>query len=119
MAVTQTWPAGLPGPSDENLTYTYQPRVRTARFGDGYEARIADGLNHNPRNFTMEWPNLTTAQKDTINNFLIARGGWEPFNWTPPREGSSIKVKCVNHTIRVASGPFWSIAVEFVQVYDA
>jgi hypothetical protein len=35
---------------------TTKPRVRTAMFGDGYEQRLADGINNAPRAWSLQAP---------------------------------------------------------------
>lgn len=118
MAVSFTWPAALPGPSDDEYSWTETPRVRMAKFGDGYEQRSKDGINVNPRKINLTWPNLSPAQKDLLINFVRARMGAQAFYWTPPGESTAIKVKCPSWTLRRASGPWWSISCEFVEVFD-
>lgn len=118
MAVSFTWPTGLPGPADDNYSWSEEPRVRLAQFGDGYEQRTADGLNTRPRKLTVDWPNLVLADKDTILNFLRARNGVDAFFWTPPGESTAIKVKAPTWTVKRTSGPYWSISVTFQEVFD-
>lgn len=118
MPVTENWPSSLPGPQDDDYQWEEAPRVKIAQFGDGYEQRAVDGINARPRTFSLSWPALDATDKDTARNFLVARNGWEAFNWTPPGEGSSIKVKCPRWTVQRRSGPWWYISVTFIEVFD-
>jgi phage-related protein len=118
MSVTENWPSSVPGPADDNYEWEESPRVNIAQFGDGYEARSADGLNTRPRKLTLDWPNLEVGDKNTILNFLRDRNGVEAFNWTPPGETSSIKVKAPTWSVRRRSGPYWSITITFQEVFD-
>ena len=38
-----------------------QPNVRTVQFGDGYQARLTFGINQNPKEWQLEFRNLTEA----------------------------------------------------------
>ena len=60
------------------------PRVRSARFGDGYEQRVVDGLNAQLRAFDLAFNLRTATEVDEIEAFLAARAGAEAFDWTPP-----------------------------------
>lgn len=66
-----------------NSQKSVQPRVLKAAFGDGYAQRAADGLNSRPAAWDLRWDALCTADADTIEAFLVARGGFEAFWWTP------------------------------------
>jgi len=68
------WPVAI----DEPMQTT--PRVRVARFGDGYEQRAADGLHTQLRTYSVR----LAADHDLLDaaeQFLADRGGVEPFNW--------------------------------------
>lgn len=57
------------------------PRVRVAKFGDGYEQRVADGINTQLRRFEVR----LAADEFTVkaaDDFLRTRGGVEAFDWT-------------------------------------
>lgn len=60
-----------------------KPRVRLVTFGDGYQQRVADGINNAPRSWQLSFtrPN---AEADAIEAFFAARSGVEAFDWTPP-----------------------------------
>ena len=83
-----------------------KPRVLSAPFGDGYEQRVADGINTAPAIWS-----LTFVRGDTdasaIETFLEGKNGVTSFTWTPPG-GSEIRVLCrewnrsfagVNHNV--------------------
>ena len=72
-----------------------EPKVRVVQFGDGYETRLSVGLNQNPKEWTLEWRNITEAQSDTIETFLDARAADnEPFDWSPPDDTDTYKWVC-------------------------
>jgi len=73
-----------------NVTIT--PRVRTAMFGDGYQQRVADGINTKPRMWNLSFTQKD-ADIDNVESFLDTAGGVTSFDWTPPH-GSIGKWKC-------------------------
>jgi len=96
-----------------------EPRVRTASFGDGYHQRVADGINTAPAKWSLSFQRVS-ADLDAIEAFLVAAGGVDAFDWTPPGEAFAIKVVCSMwsrspHTgLRTAS-----MSATFVQVFGA
>jgi phage-related protein len=72
----------------------YKPRVRTAKFGDGYEQRVADGINTAMDRWQLTFAVRDDLEANDILAFLAARGGFEAFNWTPPGETLPISVVC-------------------------
>ena len=69
------------------------PKVRTTRFGDGYEQRVRFGLNQDAKEWTLEW-SVTETESNEIEAFLEARAGSESFDWTPPDTSTSYKWVC-------------------------
>jgi phage-related protein len=67
------------GASDQN-----KPRVLIAVFGDGYQQRVADGINISTRQWALNF-SRKQSDIDDIRAFLEARQGVESFDWTPPR----------------------------------
>lgn len=60
-----------------------EPRVSTAAFGDGYQQRVARGINFKPRKFSIECTRKR-SEMEAIEAFLDARGGVQSFTWKPP-----------------------------------
>ena len=97
---------------------TIKPTVQTTKFGDGYEQRVATGINSNPRKWQVAFSSRPTATADAIEAFLEARGAVQSFNWVPPhgvagkwvaREWSAQK-----------TGPFTrSVSAVFEEVFEA
>ncbi len=71
-----------------------EPNVSLIQFGDGYEQRSPQGLNHSPRRYAMQFRAVGTTEGDTIVAFFRTHGGWKTFDWTPPRETLSAVWKC-------------------------
>lgn len=108
---TFTWVASY-DPQQETT-----PRVRRAQFGDGYEQRVADGINSVPAVWDLEFNLRDTTEADAIAAFLLARGGIEAFDWTPPF-GASGKYVCRSWRRRQAPGNWHYLTARFEQVFE-
>jgi phage-related protein len=117
VSISNTFPT-IASPSLDNASWEQTARVRKAQFDDGYEQRTVDGINTMPRSFTVEWPCLTTTDKDTLLTFLRARAGSEPFNFTPPGEVSAVVVIASKWTTKKHSGVVWGVTINFEQMFD-
>jgi phage-related protein len=63
-----------------------KPRVNRVDYGDGYSARVADGLNTKLTTRNLQFTNRTTAEIAAIDAFLLNEGGVTSFYWTPNGE---------------------------------
>jgi len=68
-----------------NSVITNEPKVRTVKFGDGYEQRSREGINNNLISMDCVFEGKTLQEATSILHFLYARQGVESFVWTPPR----------------------------------
>jgi len=94
-----------------------QPSVRKVQFGDGYEQRLRFGLNTDPKIWQLTFANRTDSERETILNFLEARGGAESFDWTPPR-GSAGKYVCSEWNMNMLNCNNNTITATFVEVFE-
>lgn len=60
-----------------------KPRNLVAQFGDGYAQRSADGINTNPKMWSLTFT-VTPAIATAIMTFLDTAAGRTPFAWTDP-----------------------------------
>ena len=76
-----------------NMSVKANPRVKTIKFGDGYEQRIKDGINNDLRTYNVT---LSVARDDglVIDAFLTRQGGVHAFKWREPKTHKLITVKC-------------------------
>jgi phage-related protein len=95
-----------------------QTRVLKAEFGDGYGQRVADGLNPIRYTYNLSWDNLEDTDADTIEDFLIERGGYKAFYWTPPRSAVALKWVCETWTRVHTTAVLDTVQATFVQVFD-
>lgn len=60
------------------------PEVLKAKFGNGYQQRLRDGINNIPEVWDVEFPNMTLVNAKTLVAFFVATGGADTFDWTNP-----------------------------------
>jgi phage-related protein len=92
-------------------------RTREAQFGDGYSQRAVDGLNSIGKLLSLEWPLLTQAQAQEIEDFFKAKGGATAFLYQPPKESAPLQWICKEWT-RTSGGPREALSANFIQVFD-
>lgn len=95
-----------------------KPRVKSMRFGDGYEQRQADGINTQPAVWNLTFANRTNTDTNSIHTFLSARGGFEAFDWVPPDSTISIKVLCREWSKTMNRFNLNTITATFEQVFE-
>jgi len=95
-----------------------QPKISNIQFGDGYAQRIAQGINNVSSNWSVSFVNRTLEEATEIENFFIARGGTESFDWTPPREEIEIKVVCTSWERSFSNPVSDTIRATFEQVHE-
>lgn len=70
---------------DASISKDVEPRVASARFGDGYEQRVPLGINTQ----IDKWQLTFTGNReriDPIEAFIAAQGGYLAFDWKNPDE---------------------------------
>lgn len=110
-AYTFTWAP------DNGAECEYKPRILSGQFGDGYEQRVADGINHNPESHSLTWSAQTLAERNAIVDFLKARGGVEAFNWTPPAGVAGTYV-CKEWSASPTTAIAHRVTATFTQVFE-
>lgn len=99
-----------------SLNVNKAPRIKTAKFGDGYEQRIADGINTRPQEWDLRWRN-TKSIIDSIDAFFATKNGLTAFTWTPP-DGAEIKVLCQSWSKNLINKNVYEISGTFRQVFE-
>tara|TARA_B100000809_G_scaffold241794_1_gene265298 strand:+ start:32 stop:442 length:411 start_codon:yes stop_codon:yes gene_type:complete len=121
--------ATIPVVPDKGLSRSSEPLVRSAKFGDGYEQRVADGLNSLKETFTLTFSNRSKTEADDINTFFNTNKGVTAFNFTFPDSNSStndstgnavttIKVVCSQWSQSYTDLRGSSISATFNRVYE-
>ena len=108
-----------------SITPTYgaqkrsNPKVKVVQYGDGYQQRIRFGaINNDPKSWSLNWDNITETDSDTIENFLVARGAAETFDWTPPDESTAYKWVCSSWAKTIPYTGRSNISATFTQVFE-
>ena len=95
-----------------------KPIQRVTKFGDGYEHRIAFGLNQSPKEWTLTFM-VDNANADTIETFLDARGvDGDSFGWTPPSSSTALRWVCQEWNRELLGENFNRIDTTFRQVFE-
>jgi len=108
---------------DRGLQKQSTPRVLVARFGDGYEQRIANGINSIDETFNVTFKNRTKEEIDDITGYLGSLNGVTAFNYTIPDSNNggetTIKVVCDTFAQNYSYDDFYSASATFRRVYEA
>lgn len=83
-----------------NMQVSIQPKVKTIKFGDGYEQRIQNGINADLRTYSI----MITVRRDEelwINEFFTRHAGYKAFLWRNPHTNREIRVKCPSWSANV------------------
>lgn len=94
-----------------NNNVAFAPRVLSIQFGDGYEQRVADGINNSLINLDYNFDLRSTNEATAILHFLNYRKSVESFYYTPPapyssrllficKEWSHTEIFYNNHSVR-------------------
>ena len=95
---------------------TTKASVNKTKFGDGYELRVAEGINYTPVSWNVKFSRPGQAAKDILA-FLKARGGLESFVWTDPL-GNEATYVCREWSGSQQVFGVYTISASFEQVYE-
>lgn len=109
---------------DRNLKHTTKPRVKVAKFGDGYEQRLADGINNLEQTFMVSFKNRTDDDADDIIAFFDDKKGVTAFDYTYPDTNAggsekTIKVVCDDYSLTFVNDEFSNVDAKFRRVYES
>ena len=83
---------------DEPIGREEEPRINIAKFGDGYEQRVLDGINSLNQNWRCNWENREKSIVVSMINFLAAQKG-NAFQFKEPATGVMYQVFCDKWTV--------------------
>jgi phage-related protein len=109
---------------DKGLSRSNTPRVLLANFGDGYEQRLADGINVLDQNMTISFSTRPKAEIDDLVAFFESLKGVSrfKFNLEDSNEGSNtetILCVCQDWNQSWAYDNFYSLTTTFRRVYES
>lgn len=99
-------------PTQAGNTGTETGAVLEARYGDGYRAVAANGINPLSRSWPFSWTGHYREAMQ-IRDFLRAHVG-VPFYWTAPRDVPQLYT-CASWTINDVGGPVYTVSGTFEQ----
>lgn len=109
---------------DKTMTRQSNPKVLLATFGDGYEQRVADGINSIKENYSLQFRNRTKAFVDDVITFLDGKKGVSKFSFTIPDTNSggnekTVQVVCDSYTTNYEYDEYYTLSVNLRRVYEA
>ena len=111
---------------DKSMTKTSEPKVLAISFGDGYEQRIADGINSLKETYSLNFATRPKADIDDIVLFLDTQKNVSKFLFTMPdtnnttRTGEKdVKVVATNYSLTYDYEDFYSLSLSLKRVFEA
>ena len=109
---------------DKGFTRGSKPKVHVMSFGDGYEQRLADGINNLEQELSVSFSTRPKAEIDDLVAFFESLGGVSKFRFDieDSNAGSStetIKCVCDDWQQTWAYDNFYSLTAKFRRVYEA
>lgn len=62
-----------------NPGINHSPKILSIKFGDGYEQRLADGINSDLLSLNLSFAGRSEKEAASILHFLVSRGGHQSF----------------------------------------
>ena len=111
---------------DRGMSRKASPRIRVAKFGDGYEQRIVDGINSVEESYTVNFSNRDKEVIDDIVGYFESLGS-DSFEFTIPDskvigtpKETNIRVVCSQYSLNYDNHPVsYSCNATFRRVYEA
>lgn len=108
---------------DKGLNSSNTPRTFTVEFGDGYEQRVANGINALAQSFSVSFNTRPKAEIDDIIAFFVNKAAVTAFSFTYADSNNSgettIKVVCENWSQSWDYDNFYSASATFRKVYES
>ena len=90
--------------ADKGLSRTTTPSIFIQKFGDGYEQRLARGINPFTQGYSASFTTRTRAEAINIINFLEDKNAVTSFVFAPPELGSKTAETSFSSTVITSSG---------------
>ena len=109
---------------DKGMNRKNTPSIYKAEFGDGYEQRIAKGINNLKQEFAVQFATRTKAEIDDIIEFFESTNGVTAFNFTFADTNASgneetVKVYVKDFDQKWEYDDYYTCTATFVRVYEA
>jgi phage-related protein len=109
---------------DRGMSKRNEPAVFIAEFGDGYEQRIANGINNLKQEFNVSFATREKAEIDDIVGFFESTNGVTAFNFTFADTNASGNEETVKVYVKEFSqnwdyDDYYTLSATFKRVYEA
>ena len=109
---------------DKGLSKSNTPVIFVAEFGDGYEQRIANGINNLKQEFNVSFATREKAEIDDIVGFFESTNGVTAFNFTFADTNASgneetVKVYVTQFSQNWDYDEYYTLNATFKRVYEA
>ena len=108
---------------DKMMSASSTPNIIETNFGDGYQQRIAKGINNLQQSYGVSFDNRTKEEIDDITAFFTNKGGVTKFDFTIPDSNNSgettIKVICPSWSQAYTTGDYYGCSATFTRVYES
>ena len=106
---------------DKGFSRLNQPIIHSITFGDGYEQRVANGINNLQQTMSVTFNTRPKAEIDDLVAFFESLGGVSKFQMTidDSNGNETIKVVCKRWTQSWDYDNFYSLSATFERVYEA
>ena len=108
---------------DKGFTRQSEPKIFRTEFGDGYEQRLANGINNLVESYSLSFSNRTKEEIDDITAFFANKGAVTAFTFTIPDSNNSgetaVKVVCDSWSQSYRYGDYYSCTASFRRVYES
>ena len=108
---------------DKGFQKKDKARIYQTKFGDGYEQRLANGINALDQMFTLNFKTRPKAEIDDLVTFFVGLNGVDScrFTYADSNAGGSetaIKATAIEWTQTFDHGDFYSLSVTLNRVYE-
>lgn len=100
---------------DRGAGRTTARRILSAKFGDGYEQRVLDGINNIEETYSISFKNRAQAEINTIADFLDDQPP-APFQFYIGDD--TVYVICDSYSISYGHDSVYSLSAQFRRVYQ-
>ena len=109
---------------DKGMSRSNEPVIFKAEFGDGYQQRIANGINNLKQQFSVSFATREKAEIDDIVGFFESTNGVTAFDFTFADTNASgneetVKVYVSEFTQNWDYDDYYTLSATFVRVYEA
>ena len=109
---------------DKGFTRSNTPKTHTLSFGDGYEQRIADGINNLAQDISVSFSTRPKAEIDDLVAFFESLGAVTKFRFdledsNAASSTETIKCVCDSWGQTWDYDNFYSLQATFRRVYEA